>query len=795
MSLCQKPVWGGAFASLWLIVAVVACAAFEARAQSTGSSAEAERLRGAYPGVSLHYPHRAAWAGAEQVYGRPMPVGGRASESASDALSDWLDEHAAVFVGLGDVARFDFEILGEAPLHNGRVVVRFTQRIADPRNPQQHLKVYGVHGRALAREAVGGYMLNYVSCAALDVPTGGLATPTISAEAAKAIAATQSAASKGRAMAWREPELVAMGAGLRAENPREARPAWRVGGADTENWLAMFDVFVDGLTGTILAEWDAGPAGCGLCASEEGPDQPATPGIHHAARRLAHQHRGGGEKDSPTPIVSGTVKGDHLLGLEPYSTSALPCTTPTITSTPQPMPKFLVELLDAPGGNVLASTRTNEDGEYEIYANVQVTPSLRVRFTPDYYYFSMALISEAYLTGTPFEPPIELHVDWESLEGIEFVIPQDGFKHYTYMNSRGFGASPEYELADVTAGQVLQDARTWYRSRLPNNNPFPGLDDSDLLVFVNEGSLPALPGWPRGASYWFRDVVTAGTEPTFGFPAIMFTDQGLRFGTSGSMVPNYAYSTVLAHEYGHFVLDEAFGISLVGSRAFHEGYADILAVLFHDTDVVGHAGIGCDSSTPPEPQHIRNWVELADAWEWETICLDGLGFEYIRAQHLVLIWRDLLARLREKYEDPGLGLEATAELFIEWSLLATPDPLTGLCSSVPSADRAARDANLIEVFIADDDNNTLADGTPNDVQICSAFNAYFLPEQPISPDPCAEARSCLADLNADGVVDQLDFLLMDRWFNAADPRADINGDLVIDAFDWLHFLNLSATCQ
>lgn len=785
---------GGAFASLWLIVAVVACAAFEARAQSTGSSAEAERLRGAYPGISLHYPHRAAWAGAEQVYGRPMPVGGRASESASDALSDWLDEHAAVFVGLGDVARFDFEILGEAPLHNGRVVVRFTQRIADPRNPQQHLKVYGVHGRALAREAVGGYMLNYVSCAALDVPSGGLATPTISAEAAKAIAATQSAASKGRAMAWREPELVAMGAGLRAENPREARPAWRVGGADTENWLAMFDVFVDGLTGTILAEWDAGPAGCGLCASEEDPDQPATPGIHHAARRLAHQHRGGGEKDSPTPIVSGTVKGDHLLGLEPYSTSALPCTTPTITSTPQPMPKFLVELLDAPGGNVLASTRTNEDGEYEIYANVQVNQNTRVRFTPEHENFGLFLLIEASYSGTggPADPYV-LYLAWDALHGLEVTIPHNQIIHYTYTNSRGFGALPEYELGDVTAWQNLHGARLWYRDRLHGTGTYAGLDDSDLLVFTNEDSLPGLPGWPRFAAYWPRDIVVFGA--TIGFPAIMFTDEGLKFGSSGNTVPNYAYSTVLAHEYGHYILDEVFGVSLSGADAFHEGYADIFAILLHDTDVVGFSGMGCDAGAPPEPQHFRNWADITEVWDWDTICDFGLGLQYVRAQHLVLIWRDLLARLREKHEDPGLGLEATSDLFVAWSLLATPDPLSGLCTTGISVDRSARDANLIEVFIADDDNNTLADGTPNDVQICGAFNAYFLPEQLISPDPCAEARSCLADLNADGVVDRLDFVLMDRWFKSADPRADINGDLVIDAFDWLHFLNLAATCQ
>ncbi len=51
---------------------------------------------------------------------------------------------------------------------------------------------------------------------------------------------------------------------------------------------------------------------------------------------------------------------------------------------------------------------------------------------------------------------------------------------------------------------------------------------------------------------------------------------------------------------------------------------------------------------------------------------------------------------------------------------------------------------------------------------------------------------CVADLNADGVVDADDFFLFLQLFAAADPRADINNDGVIDADDFFAYLTLFA---
>src|SRR5690606_4241730 len=68
---------------------------------------------------------------------------------------------------------------------------------------------------------------------------------------------------------------------------------------------------------------------------------------------------------------------------------------------------------------------------------------------------------------------------------------------------------------------------------------------------------------------------------------------GLLFGRSspsctgfGALpVPNLAYSTVIAHEYAHFIAWNLMEIEIsVGTRPFHEGFGDSFALLAFDTE-------------------------------------------------------------------------------------------------------------------------------------------------------------------------------------------------------------------
>lgn len=99
-----------------------------------------------------------------------MPVGGQASETPEAAVLDWLDAHGDVFLGTGEVAKPEFLVVDSSPLSGDRVVVRFEQLIEGPRQAESFLTVYGTHGRGIAYESVGGWVVSYVSCAALDVP-------------------------------------------------------------------------------------------------------------------------------------------------------------------------------------------------------------------------------------------------------------------------------------------------------------------------------------------------------------------------------------------------------------------------------------------------------------------------------------------------------------------------------------------------------------------------------------------------------------------------------------------------
>lgn len=747
---------------------MVAIAVSPARAQSVGSAAEAERIRSAYPGIYIHYPQKTWWAGAEQVFGRPMPASGpegrSGAETPEDALIDWLDEYSNVFLGEGDAGQLDFAILATLPmldtkLGHSRTVIRFSQRLADPRDPKRDLPIQGVHGRAMLSELPvaegGGWAVHYVSVAALDVSETGLGLLTLAAEAARVIAATQShAAAASEAMQWGEPILAVLAAGDSGENPREARVAWVVPGFDGTSPIDGFEVAVDSTSGMILAEWESGPLNF-------------------------------------DPTVSGTVDGEVLLGSSPYETE-LDCNT-FITDDDHPLQSYLVELLDSPGGTLIASTRTNTSGYYEF--SHSITGSSRVRFTPEHKYFVLGQIDDTTASGIPGSTYM-LEVDWSLIEGVEKTIPLDGVRNYSYEDVRGFGVAAENVIGDASVWTVIDASRLFYRARLQNSTHYLGLDDDDLMCIVNDEMIANEVGWGRGASYWRRTEAIGTTSPTFGRPTLIFSNEGPAFGLSGGDVPNRGHSTIASHEYGHFALHEAFGIDTSNNYAIHEAYADILSILLHDgTDIIGFAGRGCDG-TPSTPQPIRDWLAIESAWSDARNCLHGGGFEYARAEHLVLIWREIDDQICLGSSSNCDSLSVTRQMFVDWSLIATAEPLSSRLCPVSAADRSARDATFYEVLTADDDNNTLADGTPNSVAICAAFAAYGLPVDDPEPDPCAESASaCPADLDHDGQFTIFDLLLHEQWIAASDPRADLDQDGDINMFDRLYLLNQSLGCR
>ena len=648
----------------------------------------------------MYFPLDKPWAGAEFVGGTPMVT----HTTAQGALEDWLFEHGAVF---GEDA-MDFEVTHSLEWGQTRTFMRFVQVIDGISAPESF-------GRAIAhKDGHGNWSLSFVRCAALRAPQGGLPERAVNAEQAKAIAATLSMAARGELISeWGEPTLL-LAASFGGAHPREARQIWQLYGADPQWRTPPVGVRVDAVTGDIVSEWEA----------------------------VANF----------TDTVSGNVNGLVLVGEEPYET-ILPCTDYDTTTVG--IPRMLVELADEPEGAAVATTFTDDNGDYE-FTGVTIGQDTVVRFVMQHQHFNLGLVTVSSL---------------ELLDSVEVAVPGNGqVPTYTYIDTRSMTPSTEYTITDMSAWTVIHATREFYKI---NNQYIPGIDDDELWVVANETLISGLQAYMAG--YWWPT-----SSPGFGVPVITFMPE-----RSDLDLPNFAYSTVLSHEYGHFAFDQGFGITYHPNTAIHEAYADILSILHHDTDIVGYAGLGCTSSTVPH--HFRDWTSLSLGDE----CASS---PYERARHLVIPW----LTIRDEIDD----LAETSELLVKWSFLATPEPAgtgrfcydEGIAGS-ENIDLAAREATFYEVLIADDDDASLNNGTPNDAAICAGFALIGLPTTPYSPcNDSARPGRCPVDFDGDGVFTIFDMMVLEQWAQKGNPRADVNGDGRIDLFDRLAALELGARC-
>jgi hypothetical protein len=668
----------------------------------------------AYPGVSVHYEGDASWEVAQMVFGRAMNT----AETPAEALDDWLAEHAGVFGEDG----VDYAIENQSELGDGRMIVRFRQRIGET-------PVMGGQGRAFLAEGEFGWTVTMVSAALLDVPSTGLPTPVITSQQATTIASEESELSGSyTTTAWGEPVLVASRA-HGGENPIAAIPVWRLSGVGQ---------------------------------SEGGLSLPVMVGVNALTGDIVFEH---GQVAGIADTVTGEVDGAVLQGLIPFAdVTDFPCIE--TDSDPEFIPHMLVELADTPSGATVTSTRTDNSGQYTFNGVTTYSTSV-VRFVPQHEFFKLATVTV--VGGTVFD----VDIDWEYLEGVEQNALAN--PNYTYENARGFGENPEYATVDMSVYKTIDQTRDFYRTRLSPMAYYAGLDDDDLTLITNERKIRDYFGTVILASYMPKEFDFPGQNPLFGVPVLMFEPERADLDH-----PNLGYSTVASHEYGHFILDEALGIDTGdGAPALHEGYADTLATLMHQTDIIGDSGFGCDGSTS---DHIRDYDDIALSWTSAQICATSA---YHRAEQLVLIWREIEA---------ALGNSTTSQLFVDWSFLATKDPTMNICGS--GRDRSVRTATLFEVLVADDDDNTLANGTPNDAAICAAFDTWGIVPSGGDPDVCEESAGgepimvgCLADVDRDGALTLFDFLRFQTLFESGDTRADFNDDGSLDMLDFLAFQN------
>ena len=158
---------------------------------------------------------------------------------------------------------------------------------------------------------------------------------------------------------------------------------------------------------------------------------------------------------------------------------------------------------------------------------------------------------------------------------------------------------------------------------------------------------------------------------------------------------NSAYSSVIAHEYGHYVV-YSLGLS---QGAFGEGFSDVVANMQYDDPVIGRDFRGPGT-------RIRN-TQTADR---QYPCSGGSHF---CGQLLAGVWWDIKSNIEATIGESE-GLEYTRQLFTDWSRIT----IGGIGGN------SAHPQTAVEVLTADDDDANICNGTPFFDEICSAFAAH-----------------------------------------------------------------------
>ncbi len=169
----------------------------------------------------------------------------------------------------------------------------------------------------------------------------------------------------------------------------------------------------------------------------------------------------------------------------------------------------------------------------------------------------------------------------------------------------------------------------------------------------------------------------------------------VNFYNAGGGCPNTAYSTVMAHEYGHHIVASGHANP---SGDFHEGVADVTAELLIDSDCLGRGfqgGTGCLRSG-------YNSVKYPCSGEVHT-CGEVMSGAY---------W---LTRDQMKITEPVNYLSIMRDLYVFMIKMSpTIDP-----------------SITVDVLTLDDDNGDIDDGTPHYNEIAAGFGAKNLTAPPL----------------------------------------------------------------
>ena len=176
-----------------------------------------------------------------------------------------------------------------------------------------------------------------------------------------------------------------------------------------------------------------------------------------------------------------------------------------------------------------------------------------------------------------------------------------------------------------------------------------------------------------------------------------FDGNSINFYRAGGGCNNTAYTTVVAHEYGHYIVARQ-GLS---QGAFGEGYGDVCSELLYDTGIVGEHFFTSGSYIRDNDNTVRTYP-----------CSGEVHF---CGQLLGGVWWHMRENFGATYGS-GPGLEEISQLFVDWTIITTGG----------QGDNSAHPGTAIEVLTLDDDDGNINNGTPNYDEICAAFELHHI---------------------------------------------------------------------
>ncbi len=183
-----------------------------------------------------------------------------------------------------------------------------------------------------------------------------------------------------------------------------------------------------------------------------------------------------------------------------------------------------------------------------------------------------------------------------------------------------------------------------------------------------------------------------------------FDGSSINFFRAGGGCNNTAYTTVVAHEYGHYIVSR-LGL---GQGSFGEGFGDVCGELLYDTGIVGE-------------NFFTNGGHIRDN-DNTIVTYPCGGAIHFCGQVLGGVWWHSRENFGTTYGSAA-GLAEIQQLFVDWLLI----------TSGGSGNNAAHPGTAIEVLTIDDDDGNLDNGTPNYNDFRLAFELHTIPFPDIQP--------------------------------------------------------------